>query len=133
MSIPDRPCRANKGLMGKCLWKKQANPSVLSLIIIMIIILLDKERGILYSKTMGKIIPITELRRNFGSITADLVETGPIVLTKDGYPFAVLEAHPDEKRKVLLSSAGSLKRAGIDKNIWKEVLKRKSRKKPIAL
>lgn len=80
-----------------------------------------------------RIIPITDLRRNFGEITANLAKEGPFILTKGGRPYAILEAHPDEKRKLMLKAAGSFKRLGIDEKIWKEVFKRKSRKKPIEL
>ena len=83
---------------------------------------------------MDKIIPITELRRNFGEITADLARIDSLILTKGGKPFAVLKTAPELKREKMKKFAGSLRNSDLgDENIWKEVLKRKSRKKPIII
>ena len=81
-----------------------------------------------------RIVPITDLRRKFGEITSDLVEVGEIILTKDGRPFAILRAAADEKRRLMKECAGSLKGTALDDDkVWKEVLKRKSRKLPVNL
>lgn len=81
-----------------------------------------------------RIISVTELRRNFGEITENLAEEEPLILTKGGEPFAILKAVPSEKRKILKKTAGALKGTSFDSDeLWKEVFKRKSRKKPITL
>jgi antitoxin (DNA-binding transcriptional repressor) of toxin-antitoxin stability system len=81
-----------------------------------------------------KIIPVTDLRRNFGEITSVLATMNEIVLTKDGRPFAVLRAAVEEKRKLMKGFAGSLKGTVMDDDkLWEDVLKRKSRKVPIDL
>ena len=81
-----------------------------------------------------RIIPITDLRRNFGEITANLAETNGIILTKGGEPFAVLQAVPSVKKKILKKSCGAWKGTKLDDSkVWKEVFKRKSRKEAIAI
>lgn len=81
-----------------------------------------------------KIISITELRRNFGEITANLPEIDELILTKGGEPFAVLKAAPEEKKKLLKKTAGIWKNTELDSDkLWKEVLKKTSRKRPINL
>lgn len=81
-----------------------------------------------------RIISITELRRNFGEITQNLAEEESLILTKGGEPFAILKAVPSEKKKILKKAAGAWGNTELDKNsLWKEVLKRKSRKTPISL
>lgn len=81
-----------------------------------------------------RIISITELRRNFGALTKDLVKTDAVILTKGGEPFAILKPAPEEKRKLLLKVAGAWKGTALDKdNLWKKALKKKSRKNPILL
>ena len=83
---------------------------------------------------MPKIIPVTELRRNFGEITRSLPSIDEIILTKGGEPFAILKAAPEIKRKELRKSAGAFKGTELDNDeIWKKVLKRKSRKEKITL
>lgn len=80
------------------------------------------------------IIPITDLRRNFGEITANLAMTDGIILTRGGEPFAILKAVPSAKKKVLKKSYGAWKGTGLDdNNLWKEVFKRKSRKNEILI
>lgn len=82
----------------------------------------------------GKIISITELRRRFGDITENLVHEDPIIITKGGEPFAILKAAPEEKRKLLMKAAGTWKGTALDNDkLWREVLKRKSRKTSIIL
>lgn len=80
------------------------------------------------------IISITELRRNFGRITANLEKIEELILTKGGEPFAILKAAPEVKRKLLKKTAGAWRSTplGSDK-LWSEVLKRKSRKSSISL
>lgn len=82
----------------------------------------------------SKIISITELRRNFGEISEDLLSVESFILTKGGRPFAILKAAPELRREKLKKYAGCLKETDLDdNNIWKEVLKRKSRKEPIII
>lgn len=80
------------------------------------------------------VIPITDLRRKFGEITADLASKEPIILTKGGSPFAILTSAPAEKRKKLLASAGVLKNTEFaNPTFIKTMLTKKSRTSPIAL
>lgn len=80
------------------------------------------------------IISITELRRNFGQITANLEKVEELILTKGGEPFAILKAAPEVKRKLLRKTAGAWKSTPLASNkLWSEVFKRKSRKSPISL
>lgn len=82
----------------------------------------------------SKIISVTELRRRFGEITADLAEVDSVILTRGGEPFAILKASPEEKRKILRKTAGAWKNSSLDNDlIWKEVFKRKSRKEAVNL
>ncbi|MBI2017674.1 hypothetical protein HYS92_01340 [Candidatus Daviesbacteria bacterium] len=82
----------------------------------------------------SKIISITELRRKFGEVTENLAKTDAVILTKGGEPFAILKAAPEEKRKLLIKTAGAWKDTALDNDIlWKKVSKKKSRKKPISL
>jgi antitoxin (DNA-binding transcriptional repressor) of toxin-antitoxin stability system len=84
------------------------------------------------SKT--RIIPITELRRNFGEITKRLAEIDSLILTKGGEPFATLKAAPEAKEKLLRSVAGVWKNTSLDDDkIWKEAAKKKSRNAKIVL
>jgi len=83
---------------------------------------------------LNRIIPITDLRRNFGTITANLASIDSLILTKGGKPFAILKAAPNIKRKNLLKAAGAWKNTDLDNDeLWKSVLKRKSRSKPVEL
>ncbi|OGG02157.1 hypothetical protein A2W14_06525 [Candidatus Gottesmanbacteria bacterium RBG_16_37_8] len=80
------------------------------------------------------IISITELRRNFGEITKNLALKKEIILTRGGEPFAILKPAPNVKRKLLMKAAGAWKNTELDDDkLWKKVLIRKSRKKPITL
>lgn len=84
--------------------------------------------------TLGKIVSITELRRNFGEITKNLVDIDGLILTRGGEPFAILKAAPEVKMKALKKTAGSLKGTSLDDDrVWNEVFKRKSRKNKIQL
>lgn len=80
------------------------------------------------------IVPITDLRRRFGEITAKLPEIESILLTKGGEPFATLKAVPDIKKVLMRQNAGVWKNTPLDSDkFWKKSLQRKSRKIPIEL
>ena len=82
----------------------------------------------------GRIISITELRRNFGELTEDLAVNPPLILTKGGEQLAILSSAKEEKRKLLKKAAGSWARTGLDDdNFWKSSLNKKSRTKAIKL
>ena len=77
---------------------------------------------------------ITELRRNFGEITASLATIDYMILTKGGEPFALLKATPNEKRKLMKRAAGAWKGTPADNDrLWQEVFKRRSRREEIKL
>ena len=81
---------------------------------------------------MNKIIPITDLRRNFGEITKDILSVGSYILTKGGRPFAIMKATPELRRENLKKAMGAWKGTDLDNDeLWKEVFKRKSRKSSI--
>ncbi len=81
-----------------------------------------------------KIIPITELRRNFGEVTVDLAKYDRIVLTKGGWPFAVLKSAPEIKRGLLREAAGRWEKTPLDDDkLWREAGKKKSRHRAIKL
>jgi antitoxin (DNA-binding transcriptional repressor) of toxin-antitoxin stability system len=81
-----------------------------------------------------RIVSITELRRNFGELTANLGKIDSLILTKGGEPFATLKAVPEEKMKVLKKAAGAWKGTKLDSNkIWREVVRKKSRKRAVIL
>jgi len=81
----------------------------------------------------AKTISINDLRRRFGEIEKEL-PFRRFILTKKGRPFAMLSAAPSVKKELLKATAGSLKNTTLDNdNIWREVLKRKSRAKNIIL
>ena len=84
--------------------------------------------------SLANIISITELRRNFGQITANLEKIEEIILTKGGEPFAILKSAPEIKRRLLKTTAGAWRNTPLEsEKIWKEVMKRKSRKSSIQL
>lgn len=99
--------------------------------------MIDKVIIKMYNQIMNNynnIIPITELRRNFGEITKNLAYKKEIILTRGGEPFAILKAAPNVKRSLLKKAAGAWKNTELDNDeFWKKVLIRKSRKKPITL
>jgi len=79
---------------------------------------------------MTNIIPITDLRRNFGKISEDILSVESFVLTKGGKPFAILKAAPELRKESLMKAAGAWKGTILDDDeLWKKVLTRKSRKK----
>ena len=77
-------------------------------------------------------IAINDLRRKFGEIERELPYVNRFIITKKGKPFAILSADPAIKRKQLLEMVGIWKNTDLDDDkLWKEVIKRKSRKKII--
>ena len=80
------------------------------------------------------IIAINDLRRRFGEIEEALPFVDHFILTKKGKPFAVLSATPLVKRELMKSMAGAFKGSPLESdNVWKKILKRKSRKRNINL
>ena len=81
-----------------------------------------------------KTIAINDLRRKFGEVEKELPYVAKFIITKKGKPFAVLSVDPDIKREMLKKSAGAFKGTELDNDdLWKDILKRKSRKKSIIL
>lgn len=79
-------------------------------------------------------IAINELRRKFGEIEKALPYVDHFTITKKGVPFAVLSATPTVKRELMKKMAGAFKNTKLEKDdIWKDILKRKSRKKDIKI
>ena len=79
-----------------------------------------------------KTIAISDLRRKFGEVERELPYVNRFIITKKGKPFAILSADPAIKRKHLLEMVGIWKNTDLDDDkLWKEVIKRKSRKKII--
>lgn len=82
----------------------------------------------------ARIIPVTDLRRNFGRVTARLPYVDSLILTKGGEAFATLKAVPAVKLKLLKKSAGAWKGTMLDRDdVWREVSKKRSRRRPIVL
>jgi len=81
-----------------------------------------------------KIIPITDFIRKFGEYTKVLTRLDKLILTREGRPFAIVKATPEEKNRQLARFIGIWKDTKLDDdNFWKKVLIRKSRKKEIIL
>lgn len=81
-----------------------------------------------------RLVPVTELRRNFDAATRDLTRVESLILTRRGEPFATLTALPSEKRKLLRRAAGAWAGTKLDNDkIWHEVAKRKSRGTSVTL
>lgn len=81
---------------------------------------------------MNRIVPITDLRRRFGEITSDLASLNSLILTKGGRPFAIMTPAPELKRERMMKSAGAWKGTRLDdEKLWKDILKRKSRRTDI--
>lgn len=80
------------------------------------------------------IIPVTDLRRNFGAITEHLASIDELLLTRGGEPFATIRATPNVKRKILLKACGAWKKTAFDDDrFWKRVIRRSSRRHPVDL
>ena len=87
-----------------------------------------------FANISGKTVSINDLRRKFGEIEKELPFVNHFIITKKGKPFAILSADPSVKREMLKSMAGALKGTELDNDdLWKDILKRKSRKKAIIL
>lgn len=81
-----------------------------------------------------RLVSVTELRRNFGKITANLAKIDSLILTRGGEPFAILKATPGEKIRVLKKVAGAWKGTALDNDgLWEQVAKKKSRKTRVKL
>lgn len=82
----------------------------------------------------GKTISINDLRRKFGEIEKKLPFLDYMVVTKKGKPFAVLSATLATKRELMKETAGIFKGTKLETaDIWKEVLKKKSRREDITI
>lgn len=86
------------------------------------------------NELLERIVSVTELRRNFGEITANLARIDSLILTRGGEPFAILKAVPEEKKKILRGAAGAWEGTVLDNDaLWEKVSKRKSRKAAVIL
>lgn len=84
--------------------------------------------------TSERTVSINDLRRRFGEIERELPFVDRFILTKKGKPFAVLSATRAAKREIMKDTAGAFKNTSFDRDdFWKEILKKKSRKKKITL
>ncbi len=78
-------------------------------------------------------IAIDDLRRNFGEIKKRLPNV-TFIITDRGKEIGVLSATEKMKREALLATAGAWKNTRLDDDaLWKDVLKKKSRKEDIVL
>ena len=76
-----------------------------------------------------KIISVTALLRDFGSVAEELPYLNKIILTKGGMPFATLKASREEKRKLLVNCAGAWADTELDNaKFWTNPLTRRSKK-----
>mgnify|MGYP001583817643 CR=1 FL=1 len=81
-----------------------------------------------------KTISINDLRRRFGEVERKLPFLDYVLVTKQGKPFAILSATPEAKRELMKQTAGAFKGTKLETDdIWKEVLKKKSRRVDITL
>ena len=81
-----------------------------------------------------KIIPITDFIRKFGEYADMLSSLDMLILTREGRPFATVAATPEEKNRKLLSLRGTWDGKLFENEaIWKTVLTRRNRKKPIKI
>lgn len=86
------------------------------------------------NSNFSNIVSVTDFRRNFGEITANLVKIESLLLMRGGEPFAIVKATPEAKKKALRKVAGAWKGTSLDNdNFWKKALKRKSRQSDIHL
>lgn len=78
-------------------------------------------------------ISIDDLRRKFGEIKKELPYV-TFTLTDRGKPIARLSATRETKRAIMMRTAGGMKGTDLDSDsVWKEVLKKTSRKTSITL
>lgn len=78
-------------------------------------------------------ISVDDLRRNFGAIKKQLpfVE---FIVTDRGKPIAQVSAAPEVKQGMMEKTFGAWKGTELDDDtLWKEVLKKKSRKRAISV
>ncbi len=81
-----------------------------------------------------RIIPVTDFLRNARASLDLLSRIDKIILTREGRPFATMEITPEEKNKQLLALRGKWDGRLFDTPaIWKAVMVRRNRKKPIKL
>jgi hypothetical protein len=86
------------------------------------------------ASSTDNIIAISDLRRKFGDIEQALPFVDHFILTKKGVPFAILSATPSIKKDLMKKTAGAFKGTMLENDaIWKDVLKKKSRKENISL
>lgn len=77
-----------------------------------------------------KIIPVTDFVRNFGEESLNILMYESFILTKGGKPFMNVTAAPELRREYLKLAMGAWKNTKLDDDgLWKDILKRKSRKK----
>lgn len=80
-----------------------------------------------------KTISVEELRRNFGAVKKKLPYTD-FTITDRGKPIGKLTASPEVRKEQMMKTFGAWKGTNLDDDdLWKEVLKKKSRKKSITL
>lgn len=77
-----------------------------------------------------KIISVTDFVRNFGEESLDILAYESFILTKGGKPFMNVTAAPELRRERLKKAMGAWKNTDLDNDdLWKDILKRNSRKK----
>ena len=80
------------------------------------------------------IIPITDFIRKFGQYADILANVDKLILTREGRPFATVEITAEEKNKKLLSLKNSWNgKLFENEEVWKAVLTRRNRRKPIKI
>lgn len=83
--------------------------------------------------TTERTISLDELRRNLGEIKKELPYV-TFILTDRGNRIGILTATREMKRNLMKSTAGSFKGTKLENDmLWKEVLKKHSRKGDITL
>lgn len=78
-------------------------------------------------------ISVDDLRRNFGAIKKQLpfVE---FIVTDRGKPIAKMSASPEIKQEMMEKTFGAWKGTELDDDaLWKEALKKKSRKRTVSV
>jgi len=80
-----------------------------------------------------RIISLDELRRNLGEIKKELPYV-TFILTDRGNRIGILTATREMKRELMKSTAGSFKGTELEnETLWKEVLRKHSRKEKITI
>lgn len=83
---------------------------------------------------MTKILPITDFIRKFGMYADLLPRLDGMILTREGRPFAKLQATDEAKAEARKKYFGILAGTKWDNDrFWAEVLKKKSRKTKIRI